>query len=93
MARDPFDQAHDEAKGLSGLDLAIFGQERDNATYALAHMNAIPDRDVDALDRFWQVFPGVRATLFRKADRHLPTWRMCRQELNSAPLAKEAWSH
>jgi type I restriction enzyme M protein len=29
----------------------------------------IPDRDIDALDRYWQVFPTVRATLFKKADR------------------------
>jgi type I restriction enzyme M protein len=29
----------------------------------------IPNRDVDALDRYWQVIPGLRATLFKKADR------------------------
>jgi type I restriction enzyme M protein len=29
----------------------------------------IPNRDIDALENFWQVFPAVRATLFRKADR------------------------
>ncbi len=29
----------------------------------------IPDRDIDALDRYWQVIPSVRATLFKKADR------------------------
>ena len=29
----------------------------------------IPDRDIDDLDRYWQVFPGVRATLFKKGDR------------------------
>ena len=29
----------------------------------------IPNRDIDALDRYWQVFPSVRATLFKKADR------------------------
>jgi type I restriction enzyme M protein len=29
----------------------------------------IPDRDIDALDRYWQVIPGVRAALFKKADR------------------------
>jgi type I restriction enzyme M protein len=29
----------------------------------------IPKRDVDALDRYWQVFPGVRAALFKKGDR------------------------
>ena len=29
----------------------------------------IPERDIDALDRYWQVIPSVRATLFKKADR------------------------
>ena len=29
----------------------------------------IPNRDIDALERYWQVFPSVRATLFKKADR------------------------
>jgi type I restriction enzyme M protein len=29
----------------------------------------IPDRDLDALDRYWKVFPGIRAALFGKADR------------------------
>ena len=29
----------------------------------------IPDRDLDALERYWKVFPGVRAELFRKAAR------------------------
>jgi type I restriction enzyme M protein len=34
-------KAHDEAKGRRGLDLAIYGQEMDNATAALARMNMI----------------------------------------------------
>jgi len=29
----------------------------------------IPERDIDALERYWQVIPSVRATLFKKADR------------------------
>jgi type I restriction enzyme M protein len=29
----------------------------------------IPDRDLDALEAYWKVFPGVRAALFQKADR------------------------
>ena len=29
----------------------------------------IPDRDIDALKDYWEVFPTVRATLFKKADR------------------------
>jgi type I restriction enzyme M protein len=34
-------KAHDEAKGSTRLDLAIYGQEMDNATAALAKMNMI----------------------------------------------------
>ena len=30
---------------------------------------AFPNRDIDALDRYWKVIPGVRAALFKKADR------------------------
>ena len=26
----------------------------------------IPNRDIDALDRYWQVIPSVRAALFKK---------------------------
>jgi len=34
-------KAHDEAKSKTGLDLALYGQEMDNATAALARMNMI----------------------------------------------------
>jgi len=34
-------KAHDEAKGATGHDLALYGQEMDNATHALARMNMI----------------------------------------------------
>src|SRR5437667_153491 len=34
-------KAHDEAKSRTGLDLALYGQEMDNATKALARMNMI----------------------------------------------------
>jgi type I restriction enzyme M protein len=35
-----------------------------------AHLRGgIPKRDIDGLDRYWQVFPAVRAKLFKKADR------------------------
>ncbi len=34
-------KAHDEAKSSTGLDLALYGQEMDNATSALARMNMI----------------------------------------------------
>jgi type I restriction enzyme M protein len=35
-----------------------------------AHLRGgIPDRDIDDLEIYWQVFPAVRATLFERADR------------------------
>lgn len=35
-----------------------------------AHLNGgIPNRDIDALNRYWQVFPTLRQTLFRPGDR------------------------
>ena len=35
-----------------------------------AHLRGgIPDRDLDALDHYWQVLPAVRTTLFEKAGR------------------------
>jgi type I restriction enzyme M protein len=34
-------KAHDEARGAAELDLALYGQEMDNATAALARMNMI----------------------------------------------------
>jgi type I restriction enzyme M protein len=35
-----------------------------------AHLRGgIPDRDIDGLERYWRVIPGVRAVLFKKADR------------------------
>jgi type I restriction enzyme M protein len=35
-----------------------------------AHLRGgIPNRDLDALEAYWQVIPGVRAALFKKADR------------------------
>ncbi|MCX6141978.1 MAG: class I SAM-dependent DNA methyltransferase [Ignavibacteriales bacterium] len=35
-----------------------------------AHLRGgIPNRDIDDLARYWEVFPGVRATLFKKGNR------------------------
>ncbi len=35
-----------------------------------AHLRGgIPDRDLDALGRYWEVLPGVRAALFERAGR------------------------
>lgn len=35
-----------------------------------AHLRGgIPNRDIDALEPYWKIIPGVRAALFKKADR------------------------
>lgn len=35
-----------------------------------AHLHGgIPDRDIAALDSYWQVFPGLRSALFKKTER------------------------
>ena len=35
-----------------------------------AHLRGgIPNRDIDALERYWQVIPAVREALFKKAGR------------------------
>src|SRR5438093_2077489 len=40
-----------------------------------AHLRGgIPDRDLDALDAYWQVFPAVRSALFGPADRPGYSW-------------------
>ena len=45
----------------------------------------IPNRDIDALENFWQVFPAVRATLFKKADR--PSYTQLRVPLGEVKAA------
>ena len=48
----------------------IDGTEPEDVQDIEAHLRGgIPDRDLDALDAYWKVLPGVRAALFEKADR------------------------
>ncbi len=45
-------------------------------------MGGIPERDVDALNAYWQVLPDLRSELFRAArdlERARPRWRQPRQ--------------
>ena len=49
----------------------------------------IPDRDIDALERYWQVIPGVRAALFKKADR--PGYSQLRIENKQLKIEKGEW--
>ena len=49
----------------------IDGSEREDLQDIDGHLRGgIPDRDLDALDRYWKVFPGVRDALFESAGRY-----------------------
>jgi hypothetical protein len=48
----------------------IDGSEPEDIQVIDAHLRGgIPNRDLDALDRYWQVFPGIRDALFEPAAR------------------------
>ncbi|HUI06637.1 MAG TPA: N-6 DNA methylase [Verrucomicrobiae bacterium] len=49
----------------------------------------IPDRDIDALARYWQVIPAVRAVLFKKGDR--PGY--CQLKLASTDVKPSIFGH
>jgi type I restriction enzyme M protein len=51
-----------------------------------AHVRGgIPNRDIDGLDRYWQVFPAVRAKLFKKAGR--PGYTQLKVPINEVKAA------
>jgi type I restriction enzyme M protein len=48
----------------------IDSTEREDLQDIDGHLRGgIPDRDIDELERYWQVIPGVRAALFKNGDR------------------------
>lgn len=48
----------------------IASTEPENLQDIEGHLRGgIPERDLDALDRYWKVIPGVRTALFEKAER------------------------
>jgi type I restriction enzyme M protein len=48
----------------------IDSTEAEDAQDIEAHLRGgIPDRDIEDLDRYWRVLPGLKATLFAPADR------------------------
>ncbi|MFO1001388.1 MAG: hypothetical protein U0936_13670 [Planctomycetaceae bacterium] len=60
-----------DAKNDFNLNLPryIDGTEPEDIQDINGHLRGgIPERDIDALERYWQVFPGVRAALFQPAD-------------------------
>ena len=81
-------KAHDEAKSSTGLDLAIYGQEKDVATTALSKMNMILHDCPTA-----EIAPGGNSTLanpfFRSTDGGLKTFDFV---VANPPFSFKAWS-
>jgi len=68
----------------------IDGSEPEDLQDIDAHLRGgIPTRDLDALDAYWQVFPGVRDALFEPADR--PGY--CRLRVAVADVKTTIFSH
>src|SRR6266850_2577390 len=80
-------KAHDEAKNTAGLDLALYGQEMDNATSALARMNMILHDCPTA--EIWQ--DNVLASPhFKSQDGTLKTFDFV---VANPPFSFKAWSN
>lgn len=80
-------KAHDEAKSRTGYDLALYGQEMDNATKALAVMNMIL-HDVTTAE-IWQ--DNVLASPhFKSDDGALKTFDFI---VANPPFSFKAWSN
>jgi type I restriction-modification system DNA methylase subunit len=80
-------KAHDEAKGRTGLDLALYGQEMDNATKALARMNMILHDCATA--EIWQD-NSLSSPHFKDADGRLKTFDFV---VANPPFSTKAWSN
>ena len=80
-------KAHDEAKGRTGLDLAIYGQEMDNATAALAKMNMILHDCPTA--EIWQD-NTLSSPHFKQDNGHLKTFDFA---VADPPFSYKAWSN
>ena len=80
-------KAHDEARGRTGLDLALYGQEMDNATKALARMNMIlhdcPTAEIEQDN-------SLSSPHFRATDGRLKTFDFV---VANPPFSTKAWSN
>ena len=79
-------KAHDEAKSRTGLDLAIYGQEMDNATSALARMNMVLHDCPTA--EIWQA-NTISSPHFKGADGGLKTFDFI---VANPPFSTKAWT-
>ena len=80
-------KAHDEAKSRTGLDLAIYGQEMDNATAALARMNMILHDCPTA--EIWKD-NTLSSPHFKGSDGRLKTFDFV---VANFPFSSKAWSN
>jgi len=80
-------KAHDEAKGRTRLDLALYGQEMDNATAALARMNMILHDCPTA--EIWQD-NTLSSPHFKAPDGRLKTFDFV---VANFPFSTKAWSN
>ena len=79
-------KAHDEAKHRTGLDLALYGQEMDNATSALARMNMVLHDCPTA--EIWQA-NTLSSPHFKNADGGLKTFDFI---VANPPFSTKAWT-
>ncbi len=80
-------KAHDEAKGKTGHDLTIYGQEMDNATKALAKMNMILHDCPSA--EIWQG-NSLSSPHFKTKDGSLKSFDFV---VANPPFSTKAWSN
>jgi type I restriction enzyme M protein len=80
-------KAHDEAKSGTGFDIAIYGQEMDYATAALAKMNMILHDCTTA--EIWQD-NTLSTPYFKQADDSLKTFDFV---VANPPFSTKAWSN
>lgn len=81
-------KAHDEAKAATGLDLAIYGQEMDNATCALAKMNMFLHQCPTA--EIWQDNTLSSPHFKHKSDGSLKLFDFA---VCNPPFSTKAWSN
>jgi type I restriction enzyme M protein len=79
-------KAHDEARHRTGLDLALFGQEMDNATSALARMNVVLHGCPTA--EIWQA-NTLASPHFKNKDGGLRTFDFI---VANPPFSTKAWT-
>ena len=79
-------KAHDEAKSRTGLDLALYGQEMDNATSALVRMNMVLHDCPTA--EIWQA-NTLSSPHFKNADGGLKTFDFV---VANPPFSNKNWT-